>query len=131
MKRISLAFSAATMALALSACQTGPIRDSGPVEASRPTDAIQGQWFDTSGVAFSNFNNGVFESRANDTKEKIAEGSYRFVSATLIQINFRAFARQGAQSLVNCSLVNAGQQLNCTSSTNQQFSLTRRGGQTG
>jgi hypothetical protein len=48
MKRISLAFSAATMAVALAACQTsGPIHDSGAVQASRPTDAVQGQWFDT------------------------------------------------------------------------------------
>jgi hypothetical protein len=130
MKRISLAFSAATMAVALAACQTsGPIHDSGPVQASRPTDAVQGQWFDTSGVAFSNFNGGVFETRANDTKEKLAEGSYRFASASLIEINLRSLAR-GTQSKVNCALVNPGQ-LNCTSSSGQQFSLTRRGGQTG
>ena len=130
MKRISLAFSAATMAVALAACQTsGPIHDSGPVQASRPTDAVQGQWFDTSGVAFSNVNGGVFETRANDTKEKLAEGSYRFASASLIEINLRSLSR-GTQSKVNCALVNPGQ-LNCTSSSGQPFSLTRRGRQTG
>ena len=96
---------------------------------TRPTDAVQGQWFDTSGVAFSNFNNGAFETRANDTKEKLAEGNYRFASANLIEINLRSLAR-GTQSKVNCALVNAAQ-LNCTSSSGQQFSLTRRSPQVG
>ncbi|QND53964.1 hypothetical protein HB779_20255 [Phyllobacterium sp. 628] len=124
MKRFSMAFSAATMTLALAACQTGSNQDSGPVEVSRPVDAVQGQWSDTSGFAFSNFNGGVFESRANDTKEKVAEGSYRFVSGNLIEINLRSLIR-GTQSKINCSLVNAGQ-LNCTPSSGAQFTLTRR-----
>ena len=80
-------------------------------------------------VAFSNFNNGAFETRANDTKEKLAEGNYRFASANLIEINLRSLAR-GTQSKVNCALVNAAQ-LNCTSSSGQQFSLTRRSPQVG
>ncbi len=95
---------------------------------AHPT-AVQGQWFDTSGVAFSNFNNGAFETRANDTKEKLAEGNYRFASASLIEIDLRSLAR-GTQSKVNCALVSAGQ-LNCTSSSGQQFSLTRRSPQVG
>nr|WP_310073607.1 hypothetical protein [Phyllobacterium sp. 1468] len=108
---------------------SGGVQEGGPAQTTRPTDAVQGQWFDTSGVAFSNFNNGAFETRANDTKEKLAEGNYRFASANLIEINLRSLAR-GTQSKVNCALVNAAQ-LNCTSSSGQQFSLTRRSPQVG
>ena len=112
-------------------CRLHERRRSGrrPGPGHPPTDACQGQWFDTSGVAFSNFNGGVFETRANDTKEKLAEGNYRFASANLIEINLRSLAR-GTQSKVNCALVSASQ-LNCTSSSGQQFSLTRRSPQVG
>ncbi|MBZ9655841.1 hypothetical protein K9U38_13895 [Phyllobacterium sp. 2063] len=108
---------------------SGPMQDGGSAQVSKPSDSVQGQWFDTSGVAFSNFNNGVFETRANDTKEKLAEGNYRFASANLIEIDLRSLAR-GTQSKVNCALVSTGQ-LNCTSSSGQQFSLTRRSPQVG
>nr|WP_245425656.1 hypothetical protein [Phyllobacterium brassicacearum] len=108
---------------------SGSMQDGGSGQVSKPSDSVQGQWFDTSGVAFSNFNNGVFETRANDTKEKLAEGNYRFASASLIEIDLRSLAR-GTQSKVNCALISAGQ-LNCTSSSGQQFSLTRRSPQVG
>jgi hypothetical protein len=128
MKRLSLVAGSAAVTLALAGCMSsGPIQDGGAAVVSRPADAVQGQWFDTSGVAFSNFNGGVFETRANDTKEKLAEGNYRQVSANLIEIDLRSLAR-GTHSKVNCALVSGGQ-LNCTSSTGQQFSLTRRQGQ--
>jgi hypothetical protein len=127
MKRFSLAIAATALTITLAGCMSGGVQEGGPV--TRPTDAVQGQWFDTSGVAFSNFNNGVFETRANDTKEKLAEGNYRFASANLIEIDLRSLAR-GTQSKVNCALVSAGQ-LNCTSSSGQQFSLTRRSPQVG
>ncbi len=129
MKRFWFAVSAATLALSLAGCMSGGVQEGGPGQVTRPGDAVQGQWFDTSGVAFSNFNNGVFETRANDTKEKLAEGNYRFASANLIEIDLRSLAR-GTQSKVNCALVSAGQ-LNCTSSSGQQFSLTRRSPQVG
>lgn len=124
MKRLSLGLGSAALTLVLAGCMSGPQSDGGPVQTVRPTDAVQGQWFDTSGVAFSNFNGGVFETRANDTKEKLAEGNYRFVGANLVEIDLRSLAR-GTQSKVNCALVSGGQ-LNCTSSSGQQFSLTRR-----
>lgn len=129
MKRFSLSLGSAALTLALAGCLSGQGQGGGSVQASRPSDAVQGQWFDTSGVAFSNFNGGIFETRANDTKEKVAEGNYRFVSANLVEIDLRSLAR-GTQSKVNCALVSGGQ-LNCTSSSGQQFSLTRRGSQTG
>ena len=128
MKRFSLAVTA-MLALSLAGCMSGSGQDGGPAQVTKPTDAVQGQWFDTSGVAFSNFNAGAFETRANDTKEKLAEGNYRFASANLIEINLRSLAR-GTQSKVNCALVSPSQ-LNCTSSTGQQFSLTRRSPQVG
>ncbi|MEK1886303.1 MAG: hypothetical protein AAAB35_01725 [Phyllobacterium sp.] len=127
MRRFSLPVAVA-LTLSLAGCMSST-QDGGSVQVAKPTDAVQGQWFDTSGVAFSNFNGGVFETRANDTKEKLAEGNYRFASANLIEINLRSLAR-GTQSKVNCALVSASQ-LNCTSSTGQQFSLTRRGPQVG
>lgn len=128
MRRFSLPV-AVTLSLSLAGCVSGSMQDGAGVQVAKPTDAVQGQWFDTSGVAFSNFNGGVFETRANDTKEKLAEGNYRFASANLIEISMRSLAR-GTQSKVNCALVSTGQ-LNCTSSSGQQFSLTRRGPQTG
>lgn len=128
MKRLSLTIAATTLTIALAGCMSGPTSD-GSAQVSKPSDGVQGQWFDTSGVAFSNFNNGVFETRANDTKEKLAEGNYRFASANLIEIDLRSLAR-GTQSKVNCALVSTGQ-LNCTSSSGQQFSLTRRSPQVG
>ncbi len=129
MKRFSLAIAATTLTITLAGCMSGGVQDGGSGQVSKPSDSVQGQWFDTSGVAFSNFNNGVFETRANDTKEKLAEGNYRFASASLIEIDLRSLAR-GTQSKVNCALVSAGQ-LNCTSSSGQQFSLTRRSPQVG
>ncbi|MEK1854459.1 MAG: hypothetical protein AAAC48_21985 [Phyllobacterium sp.] len=129
MKRFWFAIPSAALAFSLAGCMSGSMQGGGPAQVSRPSDAVQGQWFDTSGVAFSNFNNGVFETRANDTKEKLAEGNYRFASANLIEIDLRSLAR-GTQSKVNCALVSAGQ-LNCTSSSGQQFSLTRRSPQVG
>jgi hypothetical protein len=129
MKRYSLAIAATALTITLAGCMSGPMQDGGSAQVSKPSDSVQGQWFDTSGVAFSNFNNGVFETRANDTKEKLAEGNYRFASANLIEIDLRSLAR-GTQSKVNCALVSAGQ-LNCTSSSGQQFSLTRRSPQVG
>ena len=125
MKRFSVAIGTATLALILSGCMSGGVQEGGPSQVTRPTDAVQGQWFDTSGVAFSNFNGGVFETRANDTKEKLAEGNYRFASANLIEINLRSLV-QGTQSKVNCALVNPSQ-LNCTSDSGAQFTLSRRG----
>ncbi|PSH54533.1 hypothetical protein CU102_29110 [Phyllobacterium brassicacearum] len=129
MKRFSLAIAATTLTITLAGCMSGSMQDGGSGQVSKPSDSVQGQWFDTSGVAFSNFNNGVFETRANDTKEKLAEGNYRFASASLIEIDLRSLAR-GTQSKVNCALISAGQ-LNCTSSSGQQFSLTRRSPQVG
>jgi hypothetical protein len=129
MKSFSLSLASAALTLALAGCMSGPAQNDGPAEAARPVDAVQGQWFDTSGIAFSNFNNGIFETRANDTKEKLAEGSYRFASANLIEIDLKSLAR-GTQSKVNCAIV-SGAQLNCTSSSGQQFSLTRRAAKVG
>ncbi|MHC1548131.1 hypothetical protein [Phyllobacterium sp. K27] len=124
MKRLSLGLGSAALTIALAGCMNGPQSDGGPVQRMRPIDAVQGQWFDTSGVAFSNFNGGVFETRANDTREKVAEGSYRFVSSNLVEIDLRSLVK-GTTQKVNCALVSGGQ-LNCTSSSGQQFSLTRR-----
>lgn len=125
MKRLSLGLGSAALILTLAGCMSGPPSDGGPIQTVRPTDAVQGQWFDTSGTSFSNFNGGVFETHASDTREKVAEGNYRFVSSNIVEIDLRSLAR-GTRSKVNCAIVGNGGQLNCTSDTNRQFSLTRR-----
>jgi len=67
---------------------------------------------------------GIFETRATDTNEKLAEGNYRYQSPQLVEIDMRSIVR-GTSSKVNCALVSPTQ-LNCTSSSGSRFSLTRR-----
>ena len=122
-KRQALNLAAALSALALAACQVGgPIR--GPI-SSAPT-GVEGDWIGTDGVAISRFGGGRFETIATDTGNKLAEGSYRFIDRQTVQIEVRSLIRQ-TMTTVNCAMV-APSQLNCTSSTGQQFVLTRRTG---
>nr|MBA3447498.1 hypothetical protein [Pseudaminobacter sp.] len=55
---------------------------------------------------------------------KLADGSYQMVDARTVSISVKSLIRQTTTS-VNCSMA-ATNQLNCTSSTGQQFVLTRR-----
>ncbi len=120
-------FSAASMVatVALAGCQmTGPGMGPGP-SASRQT-GVEGDWLSTDGVAMSSFAGGAFETLAVDTGNKLATGSYRYSDARTIEISVTSIIRQTTSS-VNCALVTP-QQLNCTSSTGQQFVLTRKAG---
>lgn len=115
----SLLFVATTLA----ACQSsGPI-GGGSIPATSANTSIDGNWVDANGIV-SSFNGGAFETRATDTNERLAEGSYRYLSQRLVEIDMRSIVR-GTVSKVNCALVTQSQ-LNCTSSTGAQFSLTRR-----
>lgn len=109
----------------LAACQTGVPVDgpgAGPVVAPAPA-GVEGNWVDPNGM-ISSFSGGTFQTRAPDTNEKLAEGTYRSVSPNLVQLEMRSIVR-GTVSNVNCSLYSANQ-LNCTSSAGSQFSLSRK-----
>jgi len=115
----------AAAAAALAGCVgAGPGIGGGPV-AVAPRGGVEGEWLSTDGVAVSRFSGGAFETNALDTGNKLAEGSYRMADARNVEITMRSLIRQ-TTSNVNCALVTPNQ-LNCTSSSGQQFVLTRRG----
>ena len=112
---------AVAMAAALAGCMSaGPI--GGPI-VSKPS-GVEGDWMSTDGVAISRFAGGVFETVATDTGNKLADGNYRYADNRTVEITVISLIRQTTTN-VNCALANPSQ-LNCTSSTGQQFVLTRR-----
>ena len=117
----------AALAVALAGCQgMGPPPPGGPIIAApQPaTSGFDGEWMSMDGVALSRFNGGMFETLATDTGNKLAEGTYTQISPTTVSIAVTSLIRQ-TTTQVNCALVTQTQ-LNCTSSTGQQFSLVRR-----
>lgn len=122
MKRFRIIGSLALMSLVLAACETtGPVGGNSQSSVGRP-GGIEGNWSDPNGIV-SSFNGGNFQTRTTDTNERLAEGSYRYQSPQLVEIDMRSIVR-GTSSKVNCALVSPNQ-LNCTSSTGARFSLTR------
>jgi hypothetical protein len=116
----------ATM-VALAGCQSmgEPPRRDRPVGPSAAQTGFEGDWVSTDGVALSRFTSGRFETLARDTGNKLAEGSYSQIDASTVSISVTSLIRQ-TTTQVNCAMVSQTQ-LNCTSSTGQQFSLIRRG----
>ncbi len=94
----------------------------GPV-ASAPK-GVEGEWITSDRVAVSRFAGGIFTTTATDTGNRLADGNYTLTSPTLVAITVVSKIRN-TTSNVNCSLVSTNQ-LNCTSSTGQQFVLMRR-----
>lgn len=84
-----------------------------------------GQWTDMQGVAVSTFSNGMFQSVATDTGNRLSEGTYRQIDNNNIEISMTSLIRQ-TRTQVNCSLATSTQ-LNCTNAGGQNFSLLRRG----
>ena len=103
---------------ALAACQSA-----GPGGPGMAPAGVEGQWMSSDGVAVSTFSGGTFTTTAVDTGNKLAEGSY-IVSGANVQISGTSVIRQTPVSF-NCMMA-GGSQLNCTSSSGQQFGLTRR-----
>lgn len=126
--KIKAAFIVALTA-GLTACQGmggQPPYARGPVAvAPAPSGPFDGDWLSTDGVAYSRFNNGIFETLATDTGNRLAEGNYFQSAPNTVSISVTSLIRQ-TTTQVNCALVTQTQ-LNCTSSTGQQFSLIRRG----
>ena len=109
----------------LSACVSSGPSDApggGPVKSA--TSGVEGDWLSSDGVAVSRLSGGVFTTTALDTGNKLADGSYR-INGSTIEITVVSLIRNTTTN-VNCALVSQSQ-LNCTSSSGQQFILTRRG----
>ena len=85
---------------------------------------VEGQWISADGVAVSTFSGGVFTTTATDTGNKLADGSYSMTDRNNVAITVGSKIRQTTTS-VNCAVAGASQ-LNCTSSSGQQFVLNRR-----
>ncbi len=115
----SLALVAAS--LMLTACVSSP--EPRPMPVAQQPQGVEGTWADPNGIV-STFQAGTFNTRSTDNNALLASGTYTQVSANLIEINMTSIVRQ-KQSRVNCALINPSQ-LNCTSDTGSQFSLTRR-----
>ena len=121
--RFALAIAALAATAALSACSTDGSGGGGSIYA-RQQSGVEGDWIGTDGVAISRFSAGRFETLATDTGAKLAEGSYSQRDARTIDITLTSLIRQ-TTSQVACSLDNP-RQLNCTSSSGNQFVLVRR-----
>lgn len=120
---IAAAFSAAFLA----ACVGSGVRDvpvdGGPVARAQP-QGVEGEWISSDRVAVSRFSGGVFTTSAVDTGNKLADGSYALSDPRTVQITVVSRIRNTTTN-VTCGLVTPSQ-LNCTSSSGQQFVLTRR-----
>ena len=121
MRRLTVYPALAAM-IALSGCQT--IDFGGPVAVAPPVGAAEGQWVGTDGVAASSLNNGILVTSSIATGEKLAEGSYRYTDQRSISLTFKSLVR-GTTVNANCAVVTESQ-MNCTSSSGNQFSLLRR-----
>ncbi len=110
-------------AAALASCQGGgPVRELPPSRQTAPV-GVQGAWVDPNGVV-STFSGGTFSTRTTDTNQEIASGTYTNLSPQLVEINMYSVLRK-TQSKVNCAMVSASQ-LNCTTDSGAQFSLSRK-----
>ena len=120
------AFFALASTLVISGCVSAPPQGSqGPSRTIGGASIVDGQWMDMQGVAVSTFSNGMFQSVATDTGNRLSEGTYRQIDNNNISISMTLLIRQ-TQTQVNCSLASPTQ-LNCTNAGGQNFSLVRRG----
>jgi len=109
------------VSLFLAGCQS--------VSYDRPTyvqpqpQGIEGQWVDSNGI-ISSFYNGRFETRTTDSNSLLAQGAYTQVNPSLVEIELTSLVRN-TTSRVNCALASVNQ-LNCTTSTGEQFTLQRK-----
>jgi hypothetical protein len=90
----------------------------------RGPSGIEGAWIDAQGTGLSTFSGGVFQTVATDTGQRLADGSYQMTGRDAVQINGTSLIRQSPIAF-NCLLASPNQ-LNCTSSAGQNFTLTRR-----
>lgn len=111
------------LAAALAACQSAP-REVAMVEPRAAAPAgVDGAWVDPNGIV-STFAGGSFSTRTTDTNQLLASGTYVNVTPRLVEINMTSMVRK-TQQKVNCAMASPSQ-LNCTTDTGAQFSLTRK-----
>jgi hypothetical protein len=111
------------VSITLASCVSAPPqRSMAPAAPQRP--AVDGRWVDRNGIV-STFQNGTFSTHSTDSNTLLASGNYSMISPTLIEINMTSLLRN-TQSKVNCAMVSQSQ-LNCTTDSNNQFSLSRQG----
>lgn len=109
-------------AAALASCQSPrEVRELPPTQMA-PV-GVEGAWVDPRGIV-STFSAGTFTTRTTDTNQVLASGNYVNLSPRLVEINMTSMVRN-TQSKVNCAMVSTAQ-LNCTTDSGAQFSLTRR-----
>ena len=113
----------ALLAVSIAGCSTNGGGSFGGDVRSAPS-GVEGAWLDAKGTGLSTFTGSSFQTVATDTGQKLSDGTYILTGANSVQINGTSLIRQSPISF-NCLLISANQ-LNCTSSTNQHFTLTRR-----
>lgn len=122
-RKIASAGVLALFAAAIAGCSTSGGGSSGGGVRPAPS-GVEGAWLDAKGTGLSTFAGGSFQTVATDTGQKLSDGTYILTGANSVQINGTSLIRQSPISF-NCLLISANQ-LNCTSSAGQQFTLTRR-----
>ncbi|CAN7231575.1 MULTISPECIES: hypothetical protein [Aminobacter] len=122
-RKIASAGVLALLAAAIAGCSTSGGGSSGGGVRPAPS-GVEGAWLDAKGTGLSTFAGGSFQTVATDTGQKLSDGTYILTGANSVQINGTSLIRQSPISF-NCLLISANQ-LNCTSSAGQQFTLTRR-----
>ena len=112
-------------AVALAACVSPEPRQRAIAIAPPVTNSVEGEWTDANGLT-STFTGGQFVTRTSDgTNTQMASGTYTVGADQIIQINLYSNVKK-TSSLVNCALIGPSQ-LNCTTATGSQFTLSRRG----
>ncbi|MBO6551863.1 MAG: hypothetical protein JJ926_07740 [Roseitalea sp.] len=110
-------------AVALAGCTIAAPGGGGSVRAPSSAGIIDGAWGDTGGVATASLTNGRFVSVANDTGNRVAEGTYVYTSRESVALDYFSLLRQ-TRIRANCVLANPTT-LNCTNDSGQQFQLVR------
>ncbi len=101
-----------------------PVRTSAPITPQPMQQGIEGEWAGSDGVTTSRFFGGRFETVANDTGNRLSDGTYVSRGGNMYQMTGTSLIRGSAISF-NCLLVSSSQ-LNCTAAAGTQFSLMRR-----
>lgn len=92
--------------------------------------AVEGTWGDTGGVATASMINGRFVNVANDTGNRVAEGTYAYTGRDpvtgrdTISLDFFSLVRE-TRVRANC-ILDTPTTLNCTNDGGQQFQLIRQ-----
>lgn len=124
-RRVGAWVAMALGAAALGGCTIAAPGGGGSTVVSR-AGPLDGTWGDVGGVGTATLQNGRFVNVANDTGNRVAEGTYTYTSRDSIALDFFSLVRQ-TRVRANCVLANPST-LNCTNDAGQQFQLVRRSG---